>query len=370
MKHQANLKFDNQTIQFVTCPYNKFFGYTQERIGESEFNLVGWKSPDFRLWEEVTISTREKTIIDSLAHLEYAGGISEVAKAIWTAKGELNFGQMVDWAERMGVRAVSLRLGYLLELIDFDRELYERLLPRKNPGAPWLDPSSKKIQAEYSSRWGGNETYLRQITQRVIETLSSQVSWNALKEETEISTHDTARWYIDTLKNSFVVSYIHDLDKGKDVPYHRKAKKIYFGDPFIFHAMRWWAFGGTRPFDETLQLLKNTEEKSRLIESIICDHMIRLLFDLEPSPQFDYTTKLFYWESGKKREVDFVTKLGDAYLPIELKYQSTIQRNDAYSIIDFMKGGKAHKGIIVTKDALTQERSYVGIPAPLFLLLV
>jgi predicted AAA+ superfamily ATPase len=219
------------------------------------------------------------------------------------------------------------------------------------------------------TRWGGNEIYLRQIIQRGIETLSSQVSWNALKDGTEISTHDTARWYVDVLKNSFVVSYIHQLNRDKGVPYHRKAKKIYFEDPFIFHALRWWAFGGRHPFHESMEFLKDSEDKSKLIESVVCNHMIRLLFNLEPSPQFDYATRLFYWESSKKREVDFVTKLEGAFLPIELKYQSSIQRNDAYSTIDFLKGGKAHRGIIVTKDTFVQGRSYIGIPVSIFLLM-
>jgi len=220
-----------------------------------------------------------------------------------------------------------------------------------------------------TARWGGNEIFLRQIIQRVIETLSSQVSWNALKDGTEIATHDTARWYVDILKNSFVVSYIHQLDRDKGVPYYRRAKKICFKDPFIFHALRWWALGGRQPFHESLEFLKDSENKSKLLESVVCDHMVRLLFNLEPSPQFDYTTKLFYWESSKKREVDFVTKLGSAFLPIELKYQSSIQRNDVYGIIDFMKGGKAHKGIIVTKDVFVEGRSHVEIPVSTFLLL-
>jgi hypothetical protein len=219
------------------------------------------------------------------------------------------------------------------------------------------------------TRWGGNEIYLRQIIQRTIETLSSQVSWNNLKDETEIATHDTARWYVDILKNSFVVSYIHHLDKDKGVPYYRKAKKIYFCDPFMFHALKWWAFGGRHPFEESTAFLKDSENKSKLVESVVCDHMIRLLFNLEPSLQFDYMTKLFYWESGKKREVDFVAKLGSAFLPIELKYQSTINRSDVYGIIDFMKGGRSHKGIVITKDAIAEGRSYVGIPVSLFILL-
>lgn len=219
------------------------------------------------------------------------------------------------------------------------------------------------------SRWGGSEAFLRQIMQRIIETMSSQISWNALKEETEISTHDTARWYVDVLKNSFVVSYIHQLDRDKGAPYYRKAKKIYFNDPFIFHALRWWAFGRKDPFHEAVDFLKDSENRSKLVESIVCNHLIRFMFNMEPSPQFDYATKLFYWESSKKREVDFVAKFGSAFLPIEVKYQGSIQRNDLYGVIDFMKGGKAHKGIIVTKDTLVQGRSHTEVPLPIFLLI-
>jgi predicted AAA+ superfamily ATPase len=219
------------------------------------------------------------------------------------------------------------------------------------------------------ARWGGNEIFLRQIVQRIVQTLSSQVSWNALKDETEISTHDTARWYVDILRNSFVVSYLHQLNKDKGVPYYRKAKKIFFSDPFIFHSLRWWALGGKQPFSEALEFLRDAEEKSKLIESVVCNHLIRLLFNMEPSAQFDYATRLFYWESGKKREVDFVAKLGDDFLPIELKYQPKVQRSDVFGIIDFEKGGKSRKGVIITKDTWAQRRTHVEIPASIFLIL-
>jgi len=219
------------------------------------------------------------------------------------------------------------------------------------------------------SRWGGGEVFLRQIVQRLIETMSSQVSWNALKEETEISTHDTVRWYVDVLKNSFVVSYIYQLDRDKGAPFYRKAKKVYFNDPFIFHALRWWAFGRKDPFHEAVDFLKDSENRSKLVESVVCNHLIRLMFNMEPGPQFDYTTKLFYWESGKKREVDFVAKFESAFLPIEVKYQGSIQRNDAYSVIDFMKSGRSHKGIIITQDTLGQGRSHAEVPLPIFLLM-
>lgn len=138
IKRARALTFDSQRIQFVTYPRRRFFDYTQEKIGEAEFNISG----------------REKTIVDSLAHPEYSGGISEVAKAIWTARDELDATRMIDDAEKMRIVAVKLRLGYLLELLDFDATVYSSLLPRKPTGAPWLDPSAAKKAVAYSNRWG------------------------------------------------------------------------------------------------------------------------------------------------------------------------------------------------------------------------
>ena len=105
------------------------------------------------------------------------------------------------------------------------------------------------------------------------------------------------------------------------------------------------------------------------MESVVCNHLIRLMFNMEPSPQFDYATKLFYWESGKRREVDFVGKFEGAFLPIEVKYQGSIRRNDLYGMIDFMKGGRSRRGIIITKDALGQGRNHTEVPLPIFLLM-
>ena len=71
----------------------------------------------------------------------------------------------------------------------------------------------------------------------------------------------------------------------------------------------------------------------------------------------------------QKREVDFAAKFGDDFLPIELKYQPKVRRSDVFSVIDFEKGGKSRKGVIITKDAWAQRRTHVEMPASIFLLL-
>lgn len=92
-------------------------------------------------------------------------------------------------------------------------------------------------------RWGQNESYARQILRRMIETLASRVSWNTLKEDTEIHDHKTAGSYVEVLRDSFAVAYYYYLNVEKGSAYYTKEKKIYFQDPFIFHACRSWVYG-------------------------------------------------------------------------------------------------------------------------------
>jgi hypothetical protein len=166
------------------------------------------------------------------------------------------------------------------------------------------------------SRWGANENYARQIVRRIIETLCSRVSWNSLKEDTEVGDHKTVESYVKILKDSFIVSYIYQLNINKDSPYYQKEKKIYFQDPFIFHACRSWAYG-RKAFESSLEFLGPEENKSKLVECVVSNHIIRFIFNLFPSSLFDPSNYIFYWR-GKKRELDFAFKLNRKYIPIEV----------------------------------------------------
>lgn len=124
------------------------------------------------------------------------------------------------------------------------------------------------------------------------------------------------------------------------------------------------------PYHGSLEFLKNPENRSKLMESILGEHLIRFLFTQNLTPHFNYSDHVFYWKSKKKREVDFVVRCDDIFIPIELKYQSKIRRDDLYGIFDFMKGGRSGRGIVVTKNELSEEDGYVKIPVSLFLLIM
>jgi predicted transcriptional regulator of viral defense system len=91
--------------QFVRVKEEKFFGVRREWIEETP----------------VSITDREKTIIDCLDKPHYAGGIIEVAKALKT--GSLDFNQISTYALTISNFAVVRRLGYLCELMDIPVDL-------------------------------------------------------------------------------------------------------------------------------------------------------------------------------------------------------------------------------------------------------
>ena len=218
-------------------------------------------------------------------------------------------------------------------------------------------------------RWNGNEITLRQIVRRITDTLGTPVTLNGLRQETDVSSHHTTGSYLDFLRDSFVVTVIHKLDKNRDAAIIRNSRKIHFEDPFLFHALRAWALGRD-PYREAISFLSETEKAAKLVECVVSSHLVRLLFSYQPSVQFDYTNHLFHWQSSKQRELDFVMRMEKAYLPIEVKYQNRISSQDAGPIIDFLKGGKSTAGVLLTKDVLARKQSYLEIPVYQCLLLV
>lgn len=218
-------------------------------------------------------------------------------------------------------------------------------------------------------RWQKKEVYMAQVLRRIIESLSSQVSWQALYKQTSLGSHHTVAEYVDVLESSFVVSCIYRLDKSKGVPHFGKEKKIHFQDPFIFHALRGWSFS-LPYYESSLEFLGDMGDRAKLVESVVCNHLIRLAFGLAPSSEYEYVNKVTYWQSKRIREVDFIVRVNDNFLPIEVKCKSDFNRTDLFGLYGFMKGGSSYRGIVITKDLLKTKGGIAFIPNYLFLTLI
>ncbi|MBL7160102.1 MAG: hypothetical protein ISS95_00905 [Candidatus Aenigmarchaeota archaeon] len=138
LKQRRSINYGNQKYQFIKFSQNKFFGYIKERVEDRFFN----------------ISSREKTIADCLLFPKYCGGITEITKAVWSSRKELDWKELMKIINLIKVDAAKRRLGYILEALKIKRDLQRKLLKKKFTGFRWLDPSSQKERFEYSKKWG------------------------------------------------------------------------------------------------------------------------------------------------------------------------------------------------------------------------
>jgi len=136
-KLKSSLEISGVTYRFVSISERKLFGAKQ-------ISIDGY---------QVNISEPEKTIVDCLDQLRYCGGISEVAKALWYGRDELDLVKMAEYSRRNGNRAASQRLGYLIEMLGLKTEkAADILLQSISKRYAALDTLSEP-KGKYIDRW-------------------------------------------------------------------------------------------------------------------------------------------------------------------------------------------------------------------------
>lgn len=112
-----------------------------------------------RVWREgtpVTVSDPERTVVDCLDDPSVGAGLRHTADALVTyAEGAVvNWGRLVEYADRLGNRTVFKRLGYLAETLGLgDEALVGQCLARVSAGVGRLDPARPPV-GPTSTRWG------------------------------------------------------------------------------------------------------------------------------------------------------------------------------------------------------------------------
>jgi predicted transcriptional regulator of viral defense system len=171
-----------QIHQLVTQPslkeqivVNKQIKPSETTIRDVKFQFVyhgekyffGYKKLWIDNYNKAYCSDLEKTIIDCLSKPCYAGGIVEIAKAMFMAKEKINFDVLLEYAFRFNSQAVIKRLGYLLELLQISTPIAEALQNRRTASVSLLDTEAPK-NGKILTRWN--------IQQNVdIETIKSAI---------------------------------------------------------------------------------------------------------------------------------------------------------------------------------------------------
>lgn len=125
-KRKRSFKLQGQKIRYITLKKEFFFGYER--------------------YDKVVVSDREKTIIDSLRHPEYSGGISHIYGAI---PDDIDTEKLTDYCKKTDSSTIASRLGYILDKkgIRFKREELKEMIDTYSK----LDP--KKEKTDLDSKW-------------------------------------------------------------------------------------------------------------------------------------------------------------------------------------------------------------------------
>ncbi|MDY0081953.1 MAG: hypothetical protein RBR74_02105 [Ignavibacteriaceae bacterium] len=121
-------------------------------IYHNKEHFFGSKKTWVDSFNKVQCSDLEKTIIDCLFKPQYAGGITEIAKAIHKSKDKIDYPKLLDYAKRFNSQAVIKRLGFLLELLKIESPVIDKLQKLRTNSFVALEPSYPK-EGKTIFRW-------------------------------------------------------------------------------------------------------------------------------------------------------------------------------------------------------------------------
>lgn len=198
---------------------------------------------------------------------------------------------------------------------------------------------------------GKQENYLREIFQAIIKRYGCQVSWNALAKDLSIDHPQTVAEYIQFLSSMDAAFVQFALLEDKLTAAPKKARKVIFNDPFIFHAIRSWLHPVANPYQEQiLTAINDVELCSHLVEACVVNHFSR-----------NYPT--YYIKAVGEVDIAYIRE--ERFWPVEIKWTSQIRAKDLQQIT------KYRNGIILVKNRDFGEFNGVKtIPLPLYLLTI
>ncbi|HCE45862.1 MAG TPA: ATPase [Lentisphaeria bacterium] len=196
---------------------------------------------------------------------------------------------------------------------------------------------------------GKKESVLNEILSALIRQYGSQATWHSIASATSIDHHATVSDYIDLLCDMEVVFVNHAIIEHKLCAAPKKARKIFFTDPFIMHSARAWIESVKKPYEESvLPFVADAEKAGSLVEGIAIAHCRRKY-------------SCFYIKAEK--EVDLAYIKNRKVNQVEVKWTNQIRSSELSQIL------KYPGGIILSKQKASGKiENHPVVPLPLWLL--
>lgn len=201
----------------------------------------------------------------------------------------------------------------------------------------------------------------RQILIAVLRRIGSRYSYTSLSRDTEDKiTHQTIISYINALQNSYVLQALYAYDFNKKMENIKKAKKIYFSDPFIFYSIK-SMLSGRSGFELSVEYLQREENKGIMVENIVATHLSRV----KENPKMKEPITYLWFYYNDKGEIDFVYKKNDnKYVGLEVKYQ------EKADIRDIKRIENIKNYILLSYDTYEITENIIVVPVYVFLSLL
>ncbi len=176
-----------------------------------------------------------------------------------------------------------------------------------------------------------SERYLREVLTGIHRRQSSQVTWNAFAKELSIDSPKTVADYIAILERMDVLQIVPALLEHTARPAPKKARKVYFADPFIHRAVLSWLGED--------DLLASDARLQRDLEGVFAAHVARIgeAFYIKADGEIDVA---FY----AQRELQLV----------EVKWTSQVRPEELKEI------RRRGRGLIAAR--VTRSVDYEGLP--------
>jgi predicted AAA+ superfamily ATPase len=200
--------------------------------------------------------------------------------------------------------------GYLTAINDYKRDSKVSLAT--------LRTYSDWIRGDVIKK-GRSEGHLKSLLSALILRQGSQVSWNGLCGDLSIDHPKTVSDYVEILERLDVLNVVSAFDEARFVAAPKKAKKIFFTDPFIFQSVQFWLQNSADIPPISPQIM------GVLAEGIVHQHLRK-----------SYLT--YYIKAEGEVDVVAIKEGSREFTPIEVKWTTQIRPKDLKQIRKYKTG--------------------------------
>src|SRR5205085_2139900 len=103
--------------------------------------------------EKIHVSDLERTLLDGLKQPAYCGGLIEVAKGFSIKQDAIDPQKIIDYVMKLGVGAVTRRLGYLMELYKIGSRIHWEFLQQSLTATYQLLDPELPAEGHHTAKW-------------------------------------------------------------------------------------------------------------------------------------------------------------------------------------------------------------------------